>query len=240
MSNEVVAIVPSAGRGLRMAKASARFFDKGSPREKPYILLDGKPVIIRTLEALSGSHLIKNIVLVVNPDRVKYASSLIRRFKLAKISCVIAGGKMRTDSVRNGLSAAGKAKYILIHDGARPFIKNRLIADCIKKAYASGAAICALPVTPTIKKVNEKKEVVSTLARGELWEVQTPQVFRKDLIESAYKKAEKNKLCATDDAALVERAGGKVCVVKGDHKNIKITVPEDLIFAQAILKYSNE
>jgi 2-C-methyl-D-erythritol 4-phosphate cytidylyltransferase len=135
--------------------------------------------------------------------------------------------------VANGLKAIGpQADLILIHDAARPFITKGLVSSVIKEARKAGAAIAAVPVKATIKKVKNGSVVEKTLDRGKLWEIQTPQVFKKDLILKAYKKFK--RIPATDDAMLVERLGAKVSVVLGSYSNIKITTPEDLIIAKGI------
>ncbi len=229
--NEVVAVVPSAGKGARLARAA----------DKPYILFAGKPLIVHTLRALSSSPSIKEIVLVVEKNKIAPARSLVRRFNLTKVKKIIAGGRTRAHSVYNGLKAVpcDYAGSILIHDGARPCVTKNLIRSCIREAARCDGAIAAVPVTSTIKKAGAGKRVIATLERRRLWAVQTPQVFKRDVITTAYREAIKRGIYATDDAALVELAGGVVRVVMGDAGNIKITVPEDLLFAEAIFANRN-
>jgi 2-C-methyl-D-erythritol 4-phosphate cytidylyltransferase len=182
---------------------------------------------------------------VVNSDNYKSIVSKIRRYDIAKIREVVLGGRERRDSVINGLGVIdNRTELVLIHDAARPFIDREILSSVIKEAKISQAAIVGVPVKATIKKVVScQLSVVSrlvvekTLDRKDLWEIQTPQVFNKDLILKAYKRFK--KFPATDDAMLVERLGVKVSVVLGSYNNIKITTPEDLILAEAIVKNRN-
>jgi 2-C-methyl-D-erythritol 4-phosphate cytidylyltransferase len=222
----VVAIVASAGLGRRLNKKIA----------KPLVILNGKPILIHTLKNLSKSGIIDEIIVAVDKNYLEIFRKKIKQFGLNKVKKVIAGGKTRGQSVFNGLKAASRgADIILIHDGARPFIKPEFIKKLVNQAKKSGAAILAVPAKATIKRIDPKRlDVVATLNRDILWEAQTPQAFKKDLILSAYKKL--NTLNFTDDAALVERLGKKVKVVLGSYDNIKITTPEDLVFAEVIAK----
>jgi 2-C-methyl-D-erythritol 4-phosphate cytidylyltransferase len=223
---KVVAIVASAGLGRRLNKKIA----------KPLVILNGKPILIHTLKNLSKSSIIEEIIIAVDKNYLEIFKKKIKQFGLSKVKKIVAGGKTRGQSVFNGLRAIDKDfDIVLIHDGARPFIKTELIKKLVSQAKKFGAAILAVPAKATIKRIDPKKlEVVATLNRNILWEVQTPQAFKKDLILSAFKKL--NTLNLTDDAALVERLGKKVKVVLGSYDNIKITTPEDLVFAEGIAK----
>jgi len=224
---KVVAIVPAAGSGRRLKTS----------RNKPFIKLKSKPLIFYALNALERSPLIDEIILVVAKKFVSKSHNLVRKFGFVKIKNVVAGGKTRSQSVLNGLRSidAEDIDYVLIHDGARPFLEEALIARCIKSAKKFGASVACVSVKPTIK--SEIKGFVSkTLDRSALREVQTPQVFRRDIIFKAYKNKRLIR-SSTDDSKLVEALGHKVRIVKGSEKNIKVTTKEDLLLAEIIMKY---
>lgn len=215
----------AAGKGLRLE----------SKIPKPLARINSKPLIIYSLETLSRHHLVKDIILVVNPENSKSIIKEIKKYGIKKIEKIIQGGRRRQDSVFNGLKAVDKDTHlVLIHDAARPFIDKHTLTTLIKTAKENGAAIAGVPVKSTIKRVSGKFIVKETIKRKGLWEVQTPQVFKKDLILRAYKKFGKQD--ATDDAMLVERLGEKVSVVLGSYNNIKVTTPEDLGIAKVIAK----
>jgi len=219
------AIVPAAGTGERF----------GGERPKPFADLGGKPVIIRTLQVFESYPLVEGIVLVVHPDWLKDYKDLVAAHALKKVKAVVVGGDTRTQSVRNGLLALGAdADVVMVHDGVRPLVTPVIIAAGIDAVKAAGAAIAAVPVKPTIKVIDPKTQTVAeTLDRELLWEVQTPQVFDRKVLEKAYAQ---DRDGATDDAVLVERMGVKVSVFMGSYANVKITTPEDLIVARALLK----
>ncbi len=221
----VTALVAAGGSGARMKSGVA----------KPWIRLNGQPIILRTLRALHAHPLIDEIVLVLGQDGLKTAKDLVRRFRLTKVGRIVAGGATRRASVENGLKALGRdAELVLIHDGARPLVAPEDITRVIKKARRTNAAILGVPVKATVKKVGPDGAVIETPDRGRLWEIQTPQVFERRLIERAHRQGGKGT--AFDDASLVERLGHKVWVVPGSYGNIKITTPEDLLFAQAVIR----
>lgn len=232
----VCAIVVAAGKGKRLK----------SKTPKPLIKLGGKPIIIYSLRALSTHPSIKEIIVVANSLNIRQLTAAIKQHKINKVKAVVLGGLRRQDSVYNGLRVIPpQADLVLIHDGARPFIDAKILSSLIKAAKSCGAAIAGVPVKATIKKViSHKSKVISkyivekTIDRQSLWEIQTPQVFRKGLILSAYEKFGNAKV--TDDAMLVEKMGRMVNVVLGSSRNIKITTPEDLAIAKAILKWKTE
>ncbi len=221
----VWAIVPSAGTGARF----------GSAKPKPFADLAGKPVIVRTLEVFERCALVDGIVLVVHMDWLKDYKDLVAAHKLKKVKAVVVGGDTRTQSVRNALLALGAdADVVMVHDGVRPLVTPEIIAAGLEAVKASGAAIAAVPVKPTIKAIDPKtRTVAETLDRDLLWEVQTPQIFDRKVLEKAYAD---DRDGATDDAALVEQSGVKVGVFMGSYANVKITTPEDLVIARALLK----
>lgn len=226
----VTAILLAAGKGLRLKTKVS----------KPLVEINSKPAIIYSLDTLSKHPLIKEIILVANSDNLKEILNKIRRYRINNIKDVVLGGRLRQDSVIKGLNAVDeRADLVLIHDSARPFIEERLVTSVIKTARKYQAAIAGVPVKATIKRVaSSQKSVVrgkfieKTLDRKNLWEIQTPQVFKRELILEAYKKFGNSEV--TDDASLVEKLGHRVRVVMGSYNNIKITTAEDLILAEAI------
>jgi 2-C-methyl-D-erythritol 4-phosphate cytidylyltransferase len=224
----VTAIVLAAGRGERF----------GSKTPKLLAKIGLKPIIIHTLEVLSRHSSVRDIILVVNPGNSKELIAKIEQYRIGKISGVVEGGLRRQDSLGNGLRVIdSRTDLVLIHDAARPFIDRKTISSVIAEAKRSGAAIVGVPVKATIKEVSglrSQVQVKKTLDRRKVWEIQTPQVFKKGLILKAYKRF--GKIDVTDDAMLVEKLGKKVNIVKGSYCNIKITTPEDLILAKAIAK----
>lgn len=219
------AIVLAAGKGLRFKSKSPKLFAK----------IGGRPVIFYCLNILCRHPLIKSVVIAVNPDNLSLIKGVIKRYRFTKVKNIVLGGRLRQDSVAHALKAADiSADIVVIHDAARPFIDKGMVSLAAKEAERYGAAITAVPVKATIKEVMGPGSwvVKKTLDRSKLWEIQTPQAFRKGLILKAYTRY--GKIPATDDAMLVERLGNKVKVVPGSYNNIKITTPEDLIIARGI------
>jgi 2-C-methyl-D-erythritol 4-phosphate cytidylyltransferase len=225
---KIVALILAAGRGRRM----------GTAENKPYLLLAGKPIVCHTLFEFEQSPLIDEIVLIVGQDEVDYArSSIVDAFQFTKVGTIVVGGLKRQDSVWKGLRAIkGDGDVVMVHDGVRPFISQELLQKTGQAMESSGAAIVAVPVKDTIKTASPQGEVLTTLDRSTLWAIQTPQAFRRDLLEKAFEKAIDDGFYATDDAALVERLGEKVTIVEGSYENIKITTPEDLVLGESLLK----
>jgi 2-C-methyl-D-erythritol 4-phosphate cytidylyltransferase len=227
----VTAIVLAAGRGLRFK----------SKISKPLIKINSKPIIIYCLNILSKHPDIKDIIVVANSKNTGSIISKIIQYRIGKIRDVVLGGRRRQDSVVKALEVIDRrTDLILIHDGVRPFIAQETISSLIKEAKKSGAAIAGIPIKATIKKVKSQKSKVKslfverTISRDNLWEIQTPQVFKKELIMEAYKKFNNREV--TDDASLIEKLGARVKIVMGSYFNIKITTPEDLGLAEAIAK----
>ncbi|SHH75445.1 2-C-methyl-D-erythritol 4-phosphate cytidylyltransferase [Caloranaerobacter azorensis DSM 13643] len=220
-------IVPAAGMGKRM----------NSKINKQFIKIKDIPVLARTLMEFNKCDYIDEIIVVTRYDEIDFCQKeIIDKYKLDKVKKVIQGGKERQDSVYNGLKEVNKkSDIVLIHDGARPFVKRNIIEENIKFALEYGACVTGVPVKDTIKKVDLNGEIISTPNRKELWAIQTPQTFRYDLILKAYEKAKLDNFLGTDDSMLVERIGYKVKIVMGDYSNIKITTPEDLIIAETLV-----
>ncbi|MBL7157904.1 MAG: 2-C-methyl-D-erythritol 4-phosphate cytidylyltransferase [Candidatus Omnitrophica bacterium] len=217
-------IVPAAGTGIRL----------GSRSDKPFVKLFGKPILAHTLLTLNKSESVTSIILSVRAKNVKKAASLAKKYRLKKVRFIVKGGRKRFDSVKNALSAAGKPDFVMVHDGARPFLSEDIIKRTFKAAKENGAAICAIPVTDTLKKVGRDNIIAMTENRKHFCQAQTPQIFRRDIISKAY--CSRRASDATDDASLVEALGYKVKIVRGSPRNIKITTPEDLELAKALIK----
>jgi 2-C-methyl-D-erythritol 4-phosphate cytidylyltransferase len=221
---KVWAVIPTAGTGQRMK----------SDVPKPLLKLAGQPVIAHTLRTFEACAGIDGIVLVGHDALLEDLCKVVAAEGFCKISTVVAGGKTRTQSVRNGLRALpADADMVLVHDGVRPLVTEKVIKEGIRVAAESGAAVAAVPVKPTLKVIDPRTlRIRETLDRTLVWEIQTPQVFRRELIERAY-KGDTN---ATDDAALVEKLGVPVVIFAGDERNIKITTPDDMIIAEALMR----
>ncbi len=217
--NRVVAIVAGAGSGRRMGA------------DKAMLKLLDKPLIAWPVDVLQNNEFINEIVVVLHNNNLAEGEKLRVERRWTKVRSICEGGELRQDSVRNGLSHAGECRWVLIHDGARPFLTGRLIEDGLAAAQETGAAIAAVPVKDTVKQADLAEFVAHTLDRNLLRAVQTPQVFRFEIIKQAYAEIKDE---VTDDAALVERAGHKVKLYMGDYSNIKVTTPEDLRLAEFI------
>lgn len=229
MKEKITAIILAAGSGRRMNSAVP----------KQYLLLDGRPVLYYTLRAFEESA-VTDIVLVIGADEIEYCrQEFMEKYRLSKITAVVAGGRERYHSVYEGLKAAAGSDYVLIHDGARPFVTADVIARSIEAVKVSGACAAGMPVKDTIKVVDADGLVKETPVRSTLWQIQTPQSFSCPLITRAYKEmiASGRESSVTDDAMVLERmTGQRVRVIEGDYRNIKITTPEDLLVAEAYLK----
>lgn len=219
-------MVLAAGQGKRM-KAG---------RNKQFIELEGKPVIIHTLTVFENDPMCEEIKLVINEKEIPIFKELLATYQIAKVSEMVLGGNERQDSVYNGLLRMENAEIVLVHDGARPFIRQEVIHRLVEKAKLEGAAIVGVPVKDTIKKVNSDLLIMETVERAALWLIQTPQAFRYPILQKAHLQAKEEQYLGTDESSLVERIGVPVHMVEGDYENIKLTTPEDLIVANAILK----
>jgi len=218
--------VVAAGSGSRM----------GTGTKKQYLLLDNKPLFIHTLEVMEKQKKITGMILVVPAADLEFCKELINEYSIGKILCIVSGGETRGASVYNGLQAVPvDSEFVVVHDGARPFLSQKVLEDVLAAAEAEGAAIAAVPVKDTIKQANPDGLVQKTLERSLLWSVQTPQVFRKEILLECYKRALGDKLQGTDDAFILETYGYPVKVVPGDYKNMKITTKEDLEYAKYLL-----
>lgn len=223
----ITAIVPAAGAGIRF----------GGAVKKQFIALNGLPILSHTLRALAASKALSAIIVVVPPGEELRGREALELAGIDLETEVVPGGQARQDSVYIGLQRAkAETDLVLIHDGVRPFVSRKVVLATVEAAKEWGAAIAAVPVIDTIKRVDTDDFVVETLQRGQLWSVQTPQVFRYALLMQAHREIRERGIVATDDAALVERIGGMVKVVRGSYENLKITSEEDLPLAGLILR----
>lgn len=222
----VSAIIPAAGQGTRMKTTV----------NKQYLSLKGKTILSYTLDVFEKCPLVDEIVVVINANEVEvFRKKVLHRGHYKKIR-VVFGGKTRQESVYNGLMALNpKCDLVMIHDGARPLVGESLLIKCIYETLKYNATIVAVPAKNTIKVVNSEGIVQSTPDRKKLFEVQTPQTFKLPLILEAHKKAAEDGFLGTDDASLLERLGEKVKIIRGHYNNIKITTPEDLMIASAMI-----
>jgi 2-C-methyl-D-erythritol 4-phosphate cytidylyltransferase len=222
-----LAIILAGGAGKRM----------GAATNKQFLLIGNKPIIVHTLQTFEDCRSVDGIYLVVNQkDLPLIQEEILETYRFNKVMKVVIGGRLRQDSVRNGLEAIEKpCDIVVIHDGARPFIAPTFIEKGIFLMEMFDAVIPALPVKDTVKVVSKEGFVSKTLERNSLWHVQTPQTFKYELIMKAYREGMAKKLYGYDDATFIEHLGKKVKVIEGSPYNIKITTPEDLIIAQGLL-----
>lgn len=209
----------------------------GGSTPKQFLTLDGLPILVHSLRVLEDAAAVSEIILTVpTADREYCLNDIVARYKFHKITKVVPGGEQRQDSVRHGLAELDEsADIVLIHDAVRPFLTRDMVARVIDAAAEHGAAIAAVPMRDTIKRVGADGFIESTVDRNHLWLAQTPQAFRRPLLEMAHRKAQLEKYHATDDAQLMEWLGHRVAIVEGSGENIKITRPEDLGIGKAIL-----
>ncbi len=222
----VTAIVPAGGKGTRF----------GSSIPKQFIEIHHRPILFYGLRQLENASDVSEIVIAVHPEWQTQMTEWVKEWKFQKISHIIPGGIERQDSVAKALEVLSPhTKWILIHDAVRPLISLEKIHEVVEAAYTYGAAILAIPSRNTIKRCKEGW-VEETVDRKEFWQVQTPQVFRRDVLVLAYKKAFEEGFYGTDDAMLVERLGHPVRVVMGEEQNIKITTLYDMEFVEMLLQ----
>lgn len=230
MTTNITAIVPAAGLGRRF----------GASQKKPFAELDGIPLLIHVLKRLHTVSPIREIIPVLRKEDMGKGLELIEAYKLKKVKRIAPGGKERQDSVYNALCLVKNGALILIHDGVRPLVSQelilRLLSEVSDKKNSIDGVVSGLPVKETLKEVTDDGLVVSTARRERFWTIQTPQIFRINVLKKAYRKAYKDGFFATDDSALVERIGGNVKVILGDPLNIKVTTPEDMEIVKYLLK----
>lgn len=217
---KIKVIIPASGSGVRF----------GGKIPKQFLKIDGKEVIVHTIEKFNGVKSIDEIIIAAKPEYFVKLSILIRKYKLTKVKKIVEGGKRRQDSVYNALmnSECKKNDLILTHDAVRPYISRNKICEIIKSSIKNGSVIPGMPVSETVKRTNKQYFVEETISREKLFLIQTPQAFRYDILKKSFEKAIKENFIGTDEAAIVENAGYKVKVIEGENANIKITVKADL------------
>jgi len=222
-----VAIIAAAGQGTRM----------GSRRAKQFLELAGSPIIIHTLTVFERCDVIQEIIAVLPEPDVTGFATLAHKYDLQKLRAVVPGGATRAASVLCGLREVNQegVGIVAVHDGSRPFVTAEEIARTVAAAEQDGAAILVAPEVDTVKKVRDGA-VVKTVRRDDLRRALTPQCFSYKLLRQAYEGVDELDPELTDESSLVERLGARVTIVEGSSRNIKITRPEDLIIAEAILK----
>jgi len=219
-TDKVAAIIVAAGESRRMGGV-----------DKAFARLAGKPVLAWAVNAFQKCGSVQQMVLVVNEQNLERCRQLVAESGWSKVTGVCPGGERRQDSVAAGLSHLSHCDWVVIHDGARPLVTADLIEHGLEAARETGAAVAAVPVTDTIKVAGDDRLVQHTPLRDNLWAVQTPQVFRFDIITKAYRRV---KAEVTDDASLVEQSGYKVKLYMGAYDNIKVTTPDDLALAEVL------
>lgn len=217
---KATAIIVAAGSSERMGGV-----------DKVFASLGGKPILARVLDAFEACPSVHQVVIVVSKQNLNRCRQLVAEKRWSKVTGVCPGGRHRQDSVAAGLSQLKNCNWVVVHDCARPLVAVDLIEQGLAEARETGAAVAAVPVTDTIKVAGDDKIVLQTLTRQNLWAVQTPQVFRFDIIAEAYRQAKGE---VTDDASLVEQMGYKVKLYMGAYDNIKVTTPDDLTLAELL------
>lgn len=232
MREHCTAVVLAAGRGRRM----------GTQTAKQYLELKGKPILAYAMEVFEQSEVIDDILLMTDEAHVDYCKKEIcEKYGIKKVSAVAPGGKERYESVWKALcilKERRQAGYVMIHDGARPFLTGDILERVYKQVQVQRACVVGMPVKDTIKLINKEGQIINSPDRSLVWQAQTPQAFALPLIIEAFEKQMKEDCShVTDDAMVVEKQMGiPVYMVEGSYRNIKITTPEDLVIAQALLK----
>jgi 2-C-methyl-D-erythritol 4-phosphate cytidylyltransferase len=226
---KAAALIAAAGVGTRM----------GTATPKPYLTLAGKPILAHTLAVFEALPEVQEITLVVHPRELEHCQErILTPYGFRKVLRLVPGGKERQDSVYHGLKAlmgAGGVELVLVHDGVRPLVRPEDIRRVLRAARRYGAAVLGWPAQDTLKRVSAQGEVLETLDRRQIWQIQTPQAFRAELLWRAYVTAYERGFYATDEAALVEALPHPVRVLQGAPFNLKITTPADLVVAEALL-----
>jgi 2-C-methyl-D-erythritol 4-phosphate cytidylyltransferase len=232
---KVIAIIPAAGLGTRMAPPGK----KGVP-SKQFFEINGTPILVHTLRVFARNQQVSRIVVALRKNEIEQVSRRLEKEKLAAKVEMVEGGEHRQDSVANALAAlkAAPDDIVLVHDAVRPFVDDEIIANVIHEVEKHGAAIAGLPAVDTIKQVERAAEgaiITSTIPRERVVQAQTPQGFRYELIKRAFDAAAADGFTGTDEASLVERLGESVWVVMGSARNIKITTPADMELAEFLM-----
>lgn len=228
MDGKLGVVVVAAGKGKRM----------GTAESKQYLLLCGKPILVHTLEIFERMNTVDAVVLVVGAGEEARCREYAEAYGLSKVCRIVSGGAERQASVYKGLQSMPQGvEWVMVHDGVRPLVRPEQADACWMKARDTGeAAVLAVPVKDTIKIVGTDGQIRSTPDRSSLWAIHTPQAFRLSALIQAHEAAERDGFLGTDDAMLMERAGVTVHVVESSYDNIKVTTPEDLEWAEFLLR----
>lgn len=226
--DKIAAVIPAAGQGKRM----------GLPYNKQFAKVGEMPVVLRTIFVFLTSGVVDFVIVIcAKGEEEYYTKSELNKFGINGEIVVVTGGRERQDSVYKGLMAVpDECNYIMVHDGARPLVTREVIQDAAEQVKMHKAVVTGVPVKDTVKMTDADEMVCETLPRERLWQIQTPQSFEKRLLLEAYEKAFNDNFYGTDDASLVERLGVPVKIVYGSYENFKITTPEDLVIAEAVLE----
>ncbi len=233
MANRMQSVCPEASPKVGVAVVAAGESRRMGDIDKMFAALGGEPLLAHCLKTFNDSSLIHTISIATSVRNVEPVISLVRRYRLEKVVSVVEGGARRQDSVLNALRELKGSDIVLVHDGARPFVDKRTIERAVSAAAESDAATAAVPVKDTIKIANPDMTVKETPRRDSLWAAQTPQAFTYDLILKAHSRIVHD---ATDDATMIEAIGHPVMLFMGSYDNIKVTTPEDLHIAEAIIQ----
>ncbi|SHF09253.1 2-C-methyl-D-erythritol 4-phosphate cytidylyltransferase [Seinonella peptonophila] len=217
-------VIPAAGVGKRM----------GTKESKQFLFLHHSPILVHTLEIFDSHPQVDEIVVVTRADEIERCYEWLDREHLSKVKKVVPGGRERQESVFLGLQQL-TTDYVLVHDAVRPFVTSDLVGRIIDLVRVEQAVVTAVPMKDTVKRSDDSRYVSQTIERQSLWAIQTPQAFQRDLLWKAHQRAD-GKLFATDDSMLVEELGFPVKIIEGEYTNIKITTPDDLLFAEAIFQ----
>ncbi|MEO1022838.1 MAG: 2-C-methyl-D-erythritol 4-phosphate cytidylyltransferase [Bacteroidota bacterium] len=231
--DQLAVILPAAGSGSRL----------GSAVPKPFIEIEGDPILSHTLMSFLGVKRLRQIIIAVSSDQVAHTEQLLNNVSARRSDVmfdIVEGGAERQYSIHNALrSVHNTVELVAVHDAVRPFVHPDHIEACCRTALIHDGAVLGVPAKDTIKQIAPDREIQVTPDRSLLWQAQTPQVFRKSMLIRAYESAIAEGFVGTDDSSLVERIGGKVKMVKGGRENLKITYPIDLEIAKLIIKSKN-
>lgn len=226
--NRVAALIPAAGVGRRM----------GGTTPKQFLHLGGREILAHTLEAFETCRAVHDIWVIVAPEYVaECQQSIVHRYGFQKVRGVVVGGATRQESVWRGLQQVpAVVDLVVVHDGVRPLVTTTLIEQTLEQAWHTGAAIAAVPLKDTLKRVSKEGHVEATVPREALWRIQTPQAFRRAILCGAFQHAWQHGIQATDEAGLLEACGHAVHIVESYEHNVKVTTPDDLVWCETFLR----
>jgi len=227
MNKFVSCIVAAGGSGTRM----------GADKNKLFLEVDGVAIIVHTLRALEECRAISEIIIAAREEDIIIISEYVHIFGISKLKTIVKGGDTRAESVLSASKeVSDECDFVMIHDAARPFVTERIIDETIKYASEYNAAACGVKPKCTLKSIDESGFITDTVDREQTVEIQTPQVFEKELFDRMYSLDIETLKKATDDCSLAETCGAKIFVTEGSYRNIKITTPEDMEIAEIFLR----